>query len=228
MHKIKAKGYAIERWSDAERRLLWSLRSPVEVQAFLDDIPYSTDSRYRCPRSVVQDRVAHCFDGAVFAAAALSTTGHRPLLMDLFAVRDDDHVVALFRKNGHWGAVAKSNCSGLRFREPIFRSLRELALSYFEFYFNLDSEKTLRSYSVPVDLRSLDSEHWISRDETMKLIAERLNAARHWPLLTRSMARALSITDPRTYAAGFYGADERGLYKPEPTSRLRGGAAGVP
>jgi len=118
------------------------------VQQFLDDTTYDlTGAGCRSPRRVLRERTAQCLDGALFAAAALRLQGQRPLIMDLEAERDDDHVVAVFQRHGHWGAIARSNYSGLRFREPVFRTLRELALSYFEAYFNLRREKTLRRVS---------------------------------------------------------------------------------
>jgi len=211
-----ADGHTDTDWSHEERRTLEALDSPRRIQEFLDAIPYSTEPVYRCPRSVLRDRRAHWFDGAVLAAAALERLGHPPLLLDLRAVRDDDHVIALFQRDGHWGAVAKSNCAGLRFREPVYRTLRELALSYFEFYFNVESEKTLRSYSPPVDLNRRAAAGWRFDDAVMADIADRLNAARHYPLFTPAMIDALEPVDVRTYAAGLLGADDAGLFKPEP------------
>ncbi len=206
---------APDNWTPDEERTLAALDSPLRIQEFLDAIPYSTDPIYRSPRGVLRDRRAHCFDGAVFAAAALERLGHPPLVLDLRAVRDDDHVIALFRRDGHWGAVAKSNCAGLRFREPIHRTLRELALSYFEFYFNVESEKTLRSYSPAVDLRRWDVAGWRTDDTAMAAIADRLDAVRHYPLLSPAMIEALGAVDSRTYAAGMLGADDAGLFRPE-------------
>src|SRR4030043_1295949 len=133
-------------WTVSGLKFFEKLAVPEKIQFFLDSIPYSTDPIYRSPRSVIRDRRAHCFDGAVFAAAALSELGFPPVIIELKAVRDDDHMLALFRRKGYWGAIGKSNCAGLRYREPIYRTLRELALSYFEFYFNIKSEKTLRGY----------------------------------------------------------------------------------
>jgi len=187
--------------------------SPEKIQAFLDQIPYSIDHFYRCPERVVRDKKAHCFDGAIFAAAALRNSGYRPLLMQLRAVRDDDHILALFKYNNYWGAIGKSNCAGLRFREPIFRTLRELALSYFEFYFNTKSEKTLRAYSGTLNLSIFDKINWIHDDAAMELIAKKIDKIRHYPILTLSMVRNLIMVDKRTYAAGMLGADERGLYQ---------------
>jgi hypothetical protein len=206
---------AADIWTPDEEHMLDTLDSPGRIQEFLDALPYSTDPVYRCPRSVLRDRRAHCFDGAVFAAAALERLGHLPLVLDLRAVRDDDHVIALFRRDRHWGAVAKSNCAGLRFREPIHRSFRELALSYFEFYFNVQSEKTLRGYSPAVDLRRWDAAGWRTGDAAMAAIADRLDAVRHDSLLSPAMIGALRPVDPRTYAAGLLGADDAGLFRPE-------------
>jgi hypothetical protein len=201
-------------WTDEELEALAALRTPSEIQAFLDSIPYSDDPFYRCPLRVWRERRAHCFDGATFAAAALARLGHEPLLVDMRAVRDDDHVIAIFRQNGHFGALAKSNFAGLRFREPIHRSLRELAMSYFEDYYNVAREKTLRAYSAPVSLRRFDREEWEIRDEVMARIAARLDRARHISLLTQTMADSLSLTDERSYAAGMLGVNEAGLYRP--------------
>ena len=132
------------------------LDSPVAIQAFLDAIPYSAEEVYRSPASVLRDRMGHCFDGALFAAAALRRLGHPPRIVDMIAVRDDDHILAVYKRFGCWGAVAKSNYVGLRFREPIYRSLRELVLSYFELFYNVAGEKTLRAYTVPLDLSGFD------------------------------------------------------------------------
>lgn len=201
-------------WAREEAEVLAGLRTPFEVQAFLDSLPYSPESRYRCPRSVLRDRRAHCFDGAVFAAAALQRLGFGARLLDLRAVRDDDHVIALFERGGHVGAVAKSNVVGLRFREAIHRSLRELVMTYFHAYFNVDGELTLRSYSRPVDLDRLGTPGWRMEDAAMNLIAERLNTVRHYPILSRGAARALSPVDARSFEGGMLGADQAGLYRP--------------
>jgi hypothetical protein len=142
----------LDQLTDHERQTLAGLDSPAAIQAFLDDIPYSTDDFYRCPLRVLRERTAHCFDGALFGAAALRRLGYPPLILDMLAERDDEHLLALYRVDSHWGAVAKSNFAGLRFREPVYRSLRELVMSYFEDYFNADGEKTLRGYTVPLDL----------------------------------------------------------------------------
>ena len=198
-----------------EAELLASLDSPFAIQLFLDSVPYSADPFYRCPRRVLAERVAHCYDGAMFAAAALLRLGHEPLLVNMRAVRDDDHVIAPFRHGRHLGAIAQSNFAGLRFREPIYRSLRELVMSYFEGFFNVAREKTLRAYSVPLRLRAFAALDWVARDEAMEVIAARLDRLRHVPLLTPEQERALHPIDDRSYRAGLVGVNEAGLYRPE-------------
>ncbi len=201
-------------WAAAERAILRRLSSPERVQAWLDELPYRAEESTACPRTVLRERLANCWDGALFAAAALRELGHPPLLLDLRAVRDDDHVLALFRARGGWGAVAKSNFVGLRFREPVYRSLRELAMSYFEVYFNAAGEKTLRSYHGPFDLRRYDRLGWTFDDGPIASISDELDARRHVALLTPAMLRGLGRVDPRSMQAGMLGTDPGGLYKP--------------
>lgn len=201
-------------WTREELRVLARLRSPYDIQRHLDATPYSSESRYRSPRSVLRDRKAHCLDGALFAAAALRRLGHRPLIVDLRAVNDDDHVIALYSLGGHLGAVAKSNVVGLRFREPVHRSLRELVLTYFDPYYNLKRQKTLRSYSLPLDLATLDDLEWMTCDAGLDELVERLDERRHVELLTPAMVRRLEPLDERSYRAGLFGSLARGLYQP--------------
>ena len=128
--------------------------------------------------------------------------------------RDDDHLIALFKVRGHWGAVAKSNFSGLTFREPIHRTLRELVLTYFELFYNVQKEKTLRAYTVPLNLRTFDRLNWMGSDDRLDDIGIRLDEIRKIGLIDRSMARGLSPLDERSYNAGLLGANWDGLYKP--------------
>jgi hypothetical protein len=201
-----------EAWTKREQQQLKKLSSPFQIQQYLDSIPYSDDAFYRCPRRVFADQKAHCFDGALLAAAALRRLGHRPLLIDLRAVRDDDHILAPFQQHGRWGAIAKSNFVGLRFREPIHRDVRELVLTYFEDYYNVAGEKTLRSYSAPLDLGAFDRLDWLTQDVAMDAIAVRLDSVRHFPLLTKARERALNPKDKRSYDAGMLGTLASGLY----------------
>jgi hypothetical protein len=147
----------------------------------------------------------HCLEGALLAAAALRVQGRPALLMDLEAVRDDDHVVALYRERGLWGGIAKSNYAGLRFRAPVYRTLRELALSYVEHYYNLRGERTLRRYSVAVDLARLDGQGWMTSEEDVWCVPEALIAARHYRLFPEGVARGLPRLDRRSFEAGKWG-----------------------
>lgn len=201
-------------WTKAELAVLEPLKDPAAIQGFLDSTQYSSDHFYRSPRSVLRDRKAHCADGALFAAAALRRLGLPATIMELRAVRDDDHLLAVFRRGDCYGAIAKSNFAGLRFREPIFRSLRELALSYFEDYFNLDREKTLRGFSVVLDLERFDDLCWTYQDEPLEQIMNALDRVRHYPLVTAAQVEALAPVDERRFNAGTLGLNFEGVYKP--------------
>ena len=195
-----------------ERAVFRRLRTPAGVQRFLDgELAYNKEHdgiTCRSPRRVLRDRVAHCMEGALFGAAALRMLGFPPLLVDLEAVRDDDHVLAVFRVEGCWGAIAKSNYSGLRCREPVYRTLRELAMSYFEHYYNLRKEKTLRTYSRPVNLTRFDAISWMTAEEDVWAVPEYLCTIAHRPLLAPRVARRLGKVDDRLFAAGRLGRAE--------------------
>ena len=203
-----------EAWTRREAAVLDRMRTPEKIQAFLERIPYNTDDQCRSPRRVMAERRAHCMEGALMAAAALRYHGFGCRILDLMAVRDDDHVIALFRRHGCWGAVAKSNFSGLRFREPVYRNLRELAMSYFESYFNTLGEKTLRSFSRPVDLRRFDGIRWMTTSEDLEVIGDYLNTLPHTGVLTPAMIRTLRRADRLAFQAGMVGCDPKGLFRP--------------
>jgi hypothetical protein len=186
-------------------RALRALNTPARIQRFLDALPYLYADTAWSPQRALRERKGHCLEGALLAASALRIHGRPPLLMDLEAVHDDDHVVALYRERGLWGGVAKSNFAGLRFRAPIYRTLRELALSYFEHYYNLRGERTLRSYSRPVNLTRLDNRHWMTSEEDVWCVPECLIAARHYPLFPDRVARSLTRLDRRSFEAGMHG-----------------------
>ena len=204
-----------EKWLPEEERLFSTLTTPDKIQAYLDSIEYSADSIYRSPRSVIRDQKAHCFDGALFAACALRQIGFPPLIIDLRAENDDDHILAIYKRYNHIGSIAKSNFVGLRFREPIFKNFRELALSYFEDYYNLLWEKSLREYSIPVDLSRFDTIEWMTSDKDLEKIADKLDKVRHYPLLTKEMREGLSEIDKRSREAGMLGTKQEGVYLPK-------------
>jgi len=198
----------------SEARLVSGLTSPSRIQTFLDSIEYSEEERYRCPLAVLRDKKGHCFDGALFAAAMLRRIGHPPLITDIIPNdNDDDHLLALYKIRGYWGAVAKSNYSGLRFREPVYRTLRELILSYFEDFFNAIGEKTMRAYTRPLNLAAFDQLGWMTNDEVLDAIGERLDEIRRFKPLTPAMIRNLSFADQRSVRAGLLGAKPAGLFK---------------
>jgi len=194
-------------FTPSELRSLRALRSPVGIQRALDAMPYHLGKTAWSPRRVLRERTAHCLEGAIFAAAALQVLGFPPLLLDLEAVQDTDHVLALYRINGHWGAIAKSNFSGLRFRAAVYRTLRELAMSYFDDYINLRGDRTLRAFSRPVNLARFDRAHhgWMTSPGDLWWIPEHLVGIPHTRLLTPAMERSLSRVDRRALEAGLVG-----------------------
>jgi hypothetical protein len=184
-----------------ELRKLRSMKNPHGIQKFLDAIPYHLEDTAWSPRKVLAGQTAHCLEGAIFAAAALRANGYPPLLLDFEAEHDTDHVIAIFRENGCWGAVAKSNYSGCRWREPIHRTLRELALSYFNGYCNLRRERTLRRYSGPVNLKRFDRQHWMTTEKPVWFIVYHLFDIKHYSLITPAQAKRLHRVDERLFQA---------------------------
>lgn len=196
-------------WTPAEAAALGRLRTPERVQRFLDEeLAYNVEEggeTLRSPRRVLRDRTAHCIEAALLAAAAFEFHGGRPFLLLLRAVRDDDHTLALFRgPAGGWGAVAKSNYSGLRFREPVYRSARELAMSYFDQYYNRAGEKTLRAVSRPIPLSRFSG--WETAEANLWKLNDALASSPLTPLLREGEAEALHRMDDRLFAAGLLGS----------------------
>jgi hypothetical protein len=175
-------------WTKKEVRFLNSLSEPIKIQNFLSRIEYDSDPRNSSPRWVIKERKAHCFEGAIFAAAALRHLGNRPLVLDLSAVNDDNHLIAIFKQYGYWGAIGKSNFTTLEFREPVYKTLRELAMSYFDLYFNI--------------LEELD------------YICINVDNARHYKLISRKMEKSLQKVSNRLLAGGLVDSKKGGLYKP--------------
>lgn len=197
-----------------ERRLWRSLSSPRKVQDFLDSTRYPDGHHARCPLRVLRERSAHCFDGGIFAAAALRRLGYRPRIIYMTAVHDDDHLIALYGGAGCWGAVAKSNFTTIRFREPVYRTLRELVMSYFEGYFNVRGERTLRGYTAPLSLQGFDRLNWMCNDKALDQIGDRLDEIRSYRVLAPGMDRKLTRVDSLCRRAGLLGTNPKGLYKP--------------
>jgi hypothetical protein len=175
------------------------LSTPEKAQRFIYDLKQNFEPKgdtCNSVRVVLRERRAHCIEGAMLAACALWIHGEPPLLLDLQAVRDFDHVVALFRRRGCWGAISKTNGFALRWRDPIYRSLRELAMSYMHEYTNKHERKSLRTYSVAYDLRRMAPKDWVTPEEGAWDLIDNLEAARHYKLVTPWQARALTPRDP--------------------------------
>ena len=182
-----------------ERALLHRLSTPVKIQNYLDKIKINFEpmgDTAHSPRFVMNEGVAHCFEGALVAALALWYHGEPPLLLDLVSNEPDtDHVVALFKRHGHWGAISKTNHAVLRYREPVYESIHELVMSYFHEYFTDDGKKTLRNYAGPLNLSKIKDVSWITTDDHLWHIVDWINARTHLDILTPTMVRGLRKAD---------------------------------
>jgi hypothetical protein len=212
-----ARAMSTDSFERGERKVFSRLTTPERIQRFLDDdLGYNLepggDTCYS-PRLTLKNGVAHCMEGAMVAATALRLLGHPPLIVDLEAVRDSDHVLAVYRAGGLWGALAKSDYSGLRSREPVYRTLRELVMSYFEHYYNPAGEKTLRTFSRPVNLTRFDRHGWMTAERDVWEIPNHLCEIPHTPLFPARLARNLARMDRRLYKAGRCGMTTRGMRK---------------
>lgn len=202
-------------WTKEESEFLKTLSDPDRIQGFLDSIEYNPAYECRSPRWVIRKRSAHCFEGALFAAAALEFIGYKPLIVDMKSFNDDDHVIAVFNVDNHWGSVAKSNFTTLRYREPVYRSLRELIMSYFDFYFNTNGDKSLRSYSPPLNLSIYNNRNWSTSDEDLEYIGDKLEKMRHYPVINEKMIKNLKTASKTMMEAGMLGSKPEGLFKPK-------------
>ena len=179
-----------------EKKLFARINSPVKIQNYLDTLSINFElngETYHSPRRLLEEKTAHCMEGALFAAAALAYHGEKPLLLDLqTAAADDDHVVALFKQHGRWGAISKTNHAILRFRDAVYASPRELAMSYFhEYFLEENGKKTLRAYSAPFDLSKFSPEKWVTTEENLDWLAGELDWSRHFPVAGRKSIRSL-------------------------------------
>ncbi len=166
-----------------EISFLKKLNTPNKIQDFLDSIPFNFEEKgetVMSPRRVMREKKAHCIEGAFFASSALMVNGEKPLVMNLkITGKDFDHCVALFKKNGYWGAISKTNHAVLRFRDPIYKTIRELALSYFHEYFLLtDGKKTLRGYTSPIDMNKF-GKSWMTEEKDLWGISSKIFYMKH-------------------------------------------------
>jgi len=198
-----------------DQRSTWlKLETPYHIQQYLDSIAYLREERDRSPLNVLRDGQAHCLDGGLFAAAALHRIGFPALILDLVPEPglDDDHVLSIFQRRGMYGAVAKSNFSGLRFRKPVFRSLRELVMSYFEVFFNEHGQKTLRGYTRPMLISSPYPMNWLVDEEAVARLARAFYQRKPVPVLDAASIAELNLLDERSMQAGMVGTNLNELY----------------
>lgn len=184
--------------SQEEMRILRMLDTPGKIQDFVSAIPQNFEKdgdSCMSAREVLATRRAHCIEGALVAALAFWVNGERPLVIDLMATKDDyDHVIAVFNRNGYWGAISKGNHAYVRYRDPVYRTLRELAMSYFHEYYDEHGTKTLRSFSLPLDLSRRAPEVWITGEGAWD-VASILDGMRHFPLISRVQEKILRPID---------------------------------
>lgn len=207
------------RFSKAQLALLRRLDTPRKVQDFLDyGLAYNDGKANTCfsPLETLRQGRAHCIEGAMLAAAAFLFHGRQSMLLDLRAnPRDDDHVIAPFRENGRWGAVAQSHFCGLRYREPVYGSYSELARSYFEFYYNHQGEKTLREFSAPLRTAALRPD-WLYSPRSVFFVSRQLDAARHYRIVPHAMEKMLRPADALLREAEVLGGSRAPLIRRRP------------
>jgi hypothetical protein len=200
-------------WTTGERRILNGLRTPSHIQNFLDELPYDEKGGASSPRVVLRENKAQCYSGALFAAAALRELGFAPRLLWFDAVSDDGHCLALFERGGLWGSVAKSNFTTIRSREPVYPYL-SLGLSYFDGYFNAYGKRTMRAFTVPIELEPFEARGWRFAEDSMLYVDDAIDTAeRAWRLPRGSVKRISRVSEPLRNA-GLLGANPKGLWRP--------------
>jgi len=192
--------------NEKELKILKKLNTPKKIQDFLNKIPINFEEKgdtCKSPRTVLKENKAQCMEGAMLAAAALRVNGKKPFIVDLTAnEKDFDHVICVFKRKGKWGAIGKTNHAVLRYREPIYKDIRELVMSFFHEYFDDNGKKNLRSYSLPIDLSRFDHLNWMSSKEELWEIPEYLANVKHFKILNKSQIAGLRKADKIEIEAG--------------------------
>lgn len=199
-------------WTPSERRLLRKLNSPRKIQDHLDQLEYNCENSAFSPRWVMITNEGHCFEGGLFACAALEFHGHRPLMIDLEAHNDDHHVLSVYKTDTGWGSIAKSNTALLRGRVPFYRDVRELVMSYFDFYFNTKGELSLTSYAL-IDLNRYNRWDWRTTDNDLEEMGMSFWKEKHQKLMTPAQIRKMHKVSKPVVDACFLGANWDGLFK---------------
>ncbi len=205
-------------FNNEELKILRGLNTPVKIQDFLNSLKINFEPNgdtCMSPRQVLRTKKAHCIEGALLAATALRMHGHKPLIVDLEATHDDDdHVITVFKKENRWGAITKTNHAVLRYREPVYRDIRELVLSFFhEYFLNSNGKKTLRTFSKPVDLSRFDKQGWMTSEKDVWFIPEYLTQIKHTKILNKNLVKGLRKADPIEIEAGKLLEHSMGFFK---------------
>ena len=194
-------------FSKEEKKVFKKLNTPAKIQDFINKLDTNFEENgdtCQSPKMVLKSRKAHCMEGAILAALILRFHGHKSLIMDLEADEEDfDHAVAVFKQNNFYGAIGKTNHAVLRYREPIYKNPRELAMSFFhEYFLNKNGKKTLRTYSKPVNLKKFDKKNWMATEKEVWFIPEYLADIKHNNILTKNQIMNLRRADNIEIEAG--------------------------
>lgn len=201
-------------WTPSERKFLRSLKTPWKIQHYLDGLAYNSADDAASPRYVMLSEDAHCLEGGLLAACALEFLDYKPMMVSLQAECDDHHVITVYKGPKGWGSISKSNTTLLRGRDPIYSSIRELVMSYFEFYFNTEGRKSLYAYSNPINLNRYNAWDWRTTDENLLELGQSFSDIVHYELIDQKVLKKLPAVGSILMDACFLGADVSGLYRP--------------
>ena len=194
-------------WTPSEKKFLQSLKTPLKLQSYLDGLVYNTQDSALSPRYVMMSKDAHCLEGGLLAAAVIELWGYKPLMVSLQAEDDDHHVITVYKGKKGWGSFSKSNTTLLRGRDPVYASVRELVMSYFDFYFNLKGQKSLYAYSLPINLNHYNHWNWRTSDEDLNNLGKSFNDVVHYEILTQKELKALPKVNQLIRKASYLSAN---------------------
>lgn len=200
-------------WTPSERSFFRSLKNPDYIQSYVNGLTYNPTDHASSPRWVMITGEGHCFEGGLLAAAALESQGYRPLMIDLIAEDDDHHVLTVFKSATGWGSISKSNTTLLSGRAPFYQSVRELVMSYFDFYFNTKGKRSLYAYSNPINLNQFNKWNWRTTDDDLMEMGMSFCDLTHFELISQKRLKNLPPVPQKLLDACFLGADVSGLYK---------------
>lgn len=200
-------------WTPSERRFLRSLNTPDKIQDYINCLVYNPTDHAFSPRWVMITGEGHCFEGGLLAAAAMEFHGHKPLMVDLMAEDDDHHVITVYKTDTGWGSISKTNTTMLGSRTPLYRDIRELVMSYFDFYFNLKGKLALFGYSNPINLNRYNKWQWRTTDEDLMEMGMSFSDVDHFQIISPAKIKKLRAVHHRVKDACFLGSDPNGLYK---------------